>query len=207
MISIVDYGMGNLGSIHNMLKKIGEADTLITDDAGAIRNSDGIILPGVGAYDMGVRALAEKGLDVLLKELVNIKKTPILGICLGMQLLGNGSEEGILSGLGLIDFECIKFNFSDNLHKVPHMGWNYVEVENECELTKDIDVEPRYYFVHSYKAVCNNKSDVLMSCEYGDRFVAAVHRDNIYGVQFHPEKSHRYGMNLMKNFVEVCKNV
>lgn len=206
MIAIIDYGMGNLGSIKNMLKKIGEPNAIITNDIQVIDDADGIILPGVGSFDMGVTSLKESGIDVEIKKLVVVDKKPILGICLGMQLLGNKSEEGTMQGLSLIDFECKKFNSEFGL-RIPHMGWDYINIENDCSLSNNLPVESRFYFVHSYKAVCKNDGDIFMSCEYGEKFAAAVHKDNIYGVQFHPEKSLKYGMALMTNFVEVCKNV
>lgn len=206
MIAIIDYGMGNLFSIQNMLKKCGAQDTVITSECDKIATADGIILPGVGAFDMGMHALRNHGIDVCLKE-ASKKCTPILGICLGMQLLGQRSEEGSEPGLGIIDFECIKFQFEDSDLKVPHMGWDYVQVEKECALSTQMDGEQRFYFVHSYKAVCADNNDVFLTCDYGGKFAAAVHKGNVYGVQFHPEKSHRYGMKLMKNFVEVCKRV
>lgn len=207
MIAVVDYGMGNLGSIQNMLKKIGEKEVKITDEPEVLEKVDGIILPGVGAFDRGVDSLRMRGLDKVIKEHVLNKKKPILGICLGMQLLGEKSEEGSLDGLGLIDFECKKFEFNSVQYKIPHMGWDYVNIEKQCELTRGLEKDARFYFVHSYMAKCKDKRDILMSCEYGIKFAAAVNKDNIYGVQFHPEKSHRFGMLLMKNFSEVCKNV
>lgn len=204
MIAIVDYGMGNVGSIQNMLKKVGEREAIITDDVDEVMRADGIILPGVGAYDMGVSALHSKGLfDCIQTAGIKYNK-PILGICLGMQLLGKRSEEGEMQGLGLIDFECKRFTFDKEKLCIPHMGWDYVNVINPCHLCDSNKDEQRYYFVHSYMANCNDERDIFMTCTYGTEFVAAVHRENIYGVQFHPEKSHKYGMNLMNRFVEVC---
>lgn len=205
MIAIADYGMGNIGSILNMLKKVAKTDVFIADKPELLFEADKIILPGVGAFDMGVKMLKEKGFWNTLKENVEIQNKPILGICLGMQLLGYGSEEGKESGLGFIPFACQKFCCADSKLRVPHMGWNYVSVQQEnCSISEMISSNPRYYFVHSYYAICENKNDVLMTCNYGIDFVAAVHRNNVYGTQFHPEKSHKYGMEIISNFARKC---
>lgn len=206
MIVIIDYGMGNLYSIQNMLRKCGEKDSVISSDVELITKADGVILPGVGAFDMGMRALKERNIDDCIKEIAK-RGTPILGICLGMQLLGKRSEEGSENGLGILDFECVKFRFDECELKVPHMGWDYVHIENVCPLSSNMSEEQRFYFVHSYKAICSDPKDVFMSCKYGELFAAAVNRENVYGVQFHPEKSHKYGMKLLQNFVEECKRV
>lgn len=204
MIAVVDYGMGNSGSIINMLKKIGYTDALITNDSEVLQRADKIILPGVGSYDQGVNNLADNGLTEVLKECVLKDKKPILGICLGMQLLGNSSKEGTLKGLGFIDFDCERIDSKEGKLRVPHMGWNYVSVCKESKLLKNVVSEQRFYFVHSFHAVCHDESDRLLTCEYGETITAAVQKDNIYGTQFHPEKSHKYGMQIMKNFVENC---
>ena len=189
MVAIINYGLGNLGSIANMLKVIGEK-SVITSDPEKIKNADRIILPGVGAFDAGMSKLNESGLVDLIKEEAKNGK-PILGICLGMQLLGNASEEGELPGLGLIDFECKKFNIPAEMNlKVPHMGWDIVEFKKDVPLLAGIEGRQRYYFVHTYHAVCKNPEDVMMTCDYGYEFACAVNAGNVYGVQFHPEKSH-----------------
>lgn len=205
MIAILDYGLGNLGSIANMLKVIGEK-SVITNDVNIIEKADGIILPGVGAFDAGMQKLNDIGLASVIKDKANAG-VPILGICLGMQLLGRRSEEGTLDGLGLIPFECKKFSFEDNSElKVPHMGWDIVDIkQKENPLVKDMNGLQRYYFVHSYYAICDDSSNALMACDYGKEFVAAVCKGNVIGVQFHPEKSHDFGLLLFKNFVEICK--
>lgn len=204
MIAILNYGLGNLGSISNMLKVIGEKNQ-ITDDPETIKNSDGIILPGVGAFDAGMKSLNESGLTKSIKVFADTGK-PILGICLGMQLLGDKSEEGSLPGLSLIPFECKKFKFNDNTLKIPHMGWDTVHFEHNHPILNDLTDTQRYYFVHSYHAICHNNDNVLMSCDYGYKFAAAVVSNNIIGVQFHPEKSHDFGLALLSNFVKMCRS-
>lgn len=204
MIAILDYGLGNLGSISNMLKVIGEK-SLITNDIESIRKSDGIILPGVGAFDAGMSKLNETGLAEVIIEEAN-KGKPILGICLGMQLLGNKSEEGKLSGLALIPFECKKFSFEDKSLKIPHMGWDIVDFKIEHPILKGLNGQQRYYFVHSYYAICEDQNNVLMTCDYGIEFACSVVKDNIIGMQFHPEKSHDFGLAIFSNFVDICRN-
>lgn len=202
MIAILDYGLGNLGSIANMLKVIGEKSK-ITSDKTVIGDADGIILPGVGAFDAGMSRLNDSGLSDLLKAEVQDGKY-ILGICLGMQMLGKGSDEGTLPGLSLIPFDCKKFQFDNCNLKIPHMGWDIVEYKIKHPLLAGINGQQRYYFVHSYHAVCENVENVLMTCDYGYEFAAAVVKDNVIGVQFHPEKSHDFGLALLENFVKLC---
>lgn len=204
MIAILDYGLGNLGSISNMLKVIGEKSK-ITNDVEIIRSSDGIILPGVGAFDAGMTKLNESGLAEVIKDEANNGKH-ILGICLGMQILGNRSEEGTLSGLSLIPFECKKFNFEDKSLKIPHIGWDIVDFKKQHPFLDDLSGQQRYYFVHSYYAVCENQDNVLMTCDYGIEFACSVVKDNVMGVQFHPEKSHDFGLGLLSNFVKICNH-
>lgn len=204
MIAILDYGLGNLGSIANMLKVIGEKSK-ITNKAEEIRVADGIILPGVGAFDAGMQKLNDFGLTEIIKVCA-AKGTPILGICLGMQLLGRRSEEGTLPGLGLIPFECKKFRFPDDSDlKIPHMGWDIVNIKQNNLLVNHLEGTQRYYFVHSYYAVCDSEENVLMTCDYGYEFAASVVKDNIIGVQFHPEKSHDFGVALLTNFVGISR--
>ncbi len=203
MIVIIDYRMGNLGSILNMLKKVGAA-AVISADPSVIGEATKLILPGVGAFDNGMKSLQEQGLVPALEEAVMRRKVPILGICLGMQLMTKDSEEGKLPGLGWIDAKTVRFHHdpSEDL-KVPHMGWNTVTVRKESSLFRDMFPEPRFYFVHSYHAVCQDPGDVLTMTRYGYEFVSAFQRNNIMGVQYHPEKSHTFGMRLLKNFAEL----
>lgn len=203
MIAIVNYGLGNLGSISNMLKAIGEK-SLISSNRDDIEKADGIILPGVGAFDAGMTKLKEMELIDVIKEQALDKKKPILGICLGMQLLGRRSEEGNSEGLNLIPFDNIRFRLADTNLKVPHMGWDIVEFKQQNLLTDSLKGGQRYYFVHSYHAECDFAENILMTCDYGYEFAAAVVKDNIMGVQFHPEKSHDFGMALLKNYVKIC---
>lgn len=203
MIVIIDYKMGNIGSIANMIKKIGY-HTLITSDLNEINEAKKLILPGVGAFDKAMTNIREMNiLRVLNKKVIN-ERTPILGICLGMQLFTKKSEEGSLPGLGWIDAETVKFKFDDlkTINKIPHMGWNLVEIKKQNSLFDNMFSEPRFYFAHSYHVVCNNESDILASTNYGYSFTSALSEDNIYGVQFHPEKSHKIGMKVLQNFID-----
>ena len=204
MIVIVDYGMGNLGSILNMLKKVGVPAAKVSADPKDIEQADKLILPGVGAFDTGMQRLRETGLISLLNEKVLKAKTPTLGVCLGMQLLTKVSEEGELPGLGWLDAETIRFRFDQKKTglKIPHMGWNTVKVQREGTLFKNMVAEPRFYFVHSFHVVSHNPEDVLATTEYGYDFVSVVQHGHIMAAQFHPEKSHKFGMKLYKNFVE-----
>lgn len=204
MIAIIDYGLGNLGSIANMLKVIGEKN-IITSNGKEIEAADKLILPGVGAFDAGMANLNRNGLTDIIKEQVRNKKKPILGICLGMQLLGRKSEEGKAEGLALIPFDNRRFRFTNGAGlKIPHMGWDVVDFKIVHPLLDGIKGQQRYYFVHSYYAVCDDQENILMTCDYGYEFAAAVVKDNVVGVQFHPEKSHNFGMALLENFVKQC---
>ncbi|MBS1808080.1 MAG: imidazole glycerol phosphate synthase subunit HisH [Acidobacteria bacterium] len=204
MIAIINYGMGNLGSIANMFKKIGAA-AIITSDPVAIEKADKLVLPGVGAFDAGMRNLQERKLIPLLNQKVLVEKTPLVGLCLGMQLLTKESEEGSLAGLGWIDAKTVKFKFDvvGTSLKIPHMGWNTVKPCQQNPLFTGLDAEARFYHVHSYHVVCSDAgANAIAETEYGYAFVSAIARDNILGVQFHPEKSHKFGMRLLSNFVE-----
>jgi glutamine amidotransferase len=201
MITIVDYGMGNLGSVLNMFKRIG-IQANITSDLREIASATKILLPGVGAFDNAMTRINETGLKEVLDKKAKLDKVPILGICLGMQLLTRGSQEGVLSGLGWIEADTIKFPQIDGL-KVPHMGWNVVNPSTQSKLTFDLPNESRFYFVHSYYVQVDKRENSILKANYGIEFDAAIQNDNIYGAQFHPEKSHKFGMQLLKNFSEI----
>ena len=202
MIAIVDCGMGNHGSIQNMLLRIGVEST-ITTDIEVIKAAEKLILPGVGAFDKAMDNLHRIGIIPTLNEQVLEKKVPILGICLGMHLFSNKSEEGNTPGLGWIDAETIKFNFNlaESPLRVPHMGWNTIEVQQEGSILDNIYDESRFYFVHSYHVRCQSSACVLATTDYGIEFHSAIIKDNIVGTQFHPEKSHKFGMKLLSNFL------
>lgn len=203
-ITIVDYQVGNLGSIKNMLKRIGY-QARISSEPDSILEADKLILPGVGSFDSGAKKVHELGLVEPLNEAVVKQGKSILGICVGMQLMLQGSEEGELSGLGWFQGSNKKFNFDEQYQalKVPHMGWNHVLPSQDHPLLQGYSETPRFYFVHSYHADGVEASQRLANTEYGYEFASAIHLGNIYGVQFHPEKSHKWGMQLLKNFVEL----
>jgi len=200
MIIIIDYGMGNLGSLANMLKKI-HLPAKISSDLEDIESAEKLILPGVGSFDHGMQKLQELNLIEILNKKVIRDKTSILGICLGMQLFTKTSEEGSKPGLGWVDANTVKFNVGkDPSFKIPHMGWDTLDIKKTHFLMQNTDSNAMYYFVHSFHVVCNRSDDVLSTSHYGYHFVSSLAKDNITGVQFHPEKSHKYGMKLLENF-------
>ena len=203
MITIIDYGMGNLASIANMIKKTG-GSSIITSDKNKIEKAEKLILPGVGAFDHAVENLKRLDLwEVIRKKALN-EKVPIMGICLGMQLLTNGSEEGNLSGLSLINAYTKRFRFSNDKLKIPHIGWNTVILKKKSKLFTGMETqENRFYFVHSYAVECEEENDILTTTCYGYEFVSSFEKDNIIGCQFHPEKSHKFGMKLIENFIKL----
>ena len=204
MIVIVDYKMGNLGSISNIIKKIGHS-SVISSDIETIKNATKIILPGVGSFDKAMQNLNELNLIETLNQKALVEKVPFLGICLGMQLLTKHSEEGNVDGLGWIDAYVKKFELSDFPElKIPHMGWNEVQIPEKHPLCDELYEKSRFYFVHSYYADCSKPENILMKTQFGRPFDSAIHNNNIMGVQFHPEKSHKFGMKLFKNFIEKC---
>lgn len=198
MIAIIDYGMGNLGSILNMFKRVG-AEAEITGDPARIRKASKLLLPGVGAFDQAMRRIDEGGFAEVLEHKVRIEKAPLLGICLGMQLLTCSSEEGTLPGLGWIDAVTMRIPRGAGI-KVPHMGWNIVVPQRPSPLTLNLPKESRFYFVHSYCVHVKHEDHSIMKATHGIEFDAVIQHGNIFGVQFHPEKSHRFGMQLLKNF-------
>lgn len=201
MISILDYQSGNLGAILNMLKRIGIMAQIISKPED-LRNASKIILPGVGTFDTGMKNLTVGGWIEPLERMIISEKIPILGICLGMQLMTRGSEEGNLQGLGWIAGYTKRFAFDNSKeYKVPHMGWNRVALRKQCKaLSFAENQENRFYFAHAYYVSLENQEDELLQTVYGMPFTSAFLRDNMLGVQFHPEKSHRYGMDLLKDF-------
>ena len=208
MITIVNYGMGNLGSIQNMLQRIG-VKARISSSREEILEAEKLILPGVGAFDTGMANLAQSGLREVLDEMVLVRQTPVLGVCLGMQLLTRSSEEGRLPGLGWIDAETIRFRFDPKTTglKIPHMGWNTVKPATGAALFTGFAEPPRFYFVHSYHVVCAAAAEVAATVNHGSEVTAAVARGHVMGVQFHPEKSHAYGMKLLKTFAALPRAV
>jgi len=204
VIVIVDYGVGNLGSILNMLRYL-KIDATISSKISDIESAEKLILPGVGAFDDGMEKLYNTGLISALQKKVMDQKTPILGICLGMQLFTEKSEEGTTPGLGWIDAETKRFRFNglNTKLKIPHMGWNTVKIHDASTLYKGMDGEARFYFIHSYYVQCHNPNNIITTTPYGIEFTSSLKSNNIYGVQFHPEKSHKFGMKLFKNFAEM----
>lgn len=202
-IVVIDYGMGNVGSILNMLRKVG-AQGVLSQGPDDVMRAEKLILPGVGAFDKGMGNLRAMGYAAALGERVLNQRVPILGICLGMQLFTQRSEEGTAPGLGWMDAETIRFRFPEGTRqlKVPHMGWDDVSVCKPSPLFADAAEGRRFYFVHSYHVVCRDPADVLATTEYGFPFTSAVCRANIVGTQFHPEKSHRFGMDLLRRFAK-----
>ncbi len=203
MITIVDYGTSNLGSMQNMLRKIG-ASSRIAASARDLEDATRIIVPGVGSFDAGMKKLHESGMIPVLNQKVLVEKVPTLGVCLGMQLMTEGSEEGELPGLGWIEAKTLRFDqHAQPGLKVPHMGWNQVVAAKTSALIADFPPDARFYFAHSFYVMCKSADDVLLTVSYGaSAFAAAFERGNLMGAQFHPEKSHRFGMTFLRNFVE-----
>lgn len=204
MIVVVDYGMGNVGSVLNMLHKVG-AEAIISSNIHDVNAATKLVLPGVGAFDHGMKRLHELNLVPVLNRRVLDDGIPVLGICLGVQLFSLRSEEGRLPGLGWIDADTVRFSFPPDSPQlnVPHMGWNEIVLQQPHSLFSDLRPDSRFYFVHSYHVMCRNRTDVVATSNYGLEFTAAVCSNNIIGTQFHLEKSHRFGLQVMKNFVEM----
>ncbi|MFC1723147.1 imidazole glycerol phosphate synthase subunit HisH [Nanoarchaeota archaeon] len=206
MIVIVDYGMGNLHSVAKALERVYDGEILISGKTEDVRKADKIILPGVGAFGVGMANLKKKGLVPVLVEEVIVKKKPFLGICLGMQLIATDSEEkGFAKGFGWVDAHVRRFKVDAELDlKIPHVGWNTIQINDACELLKGYLGDRCFYFVHSYHVECSSEKHIAARCNYGFDFVAAIHKDNIFATQFHPEKSQKNGLRLLKNFVGWC---
>ena len=203
MIYIVDYGIGNLGSIENIILRTG-GEVGISSNPIEIEKATKLILPGVGNFDYGMKKLKESGLNEIIEQKALKEKIPTLGICLGAQMMCKSSEEGIEPGLGWFDANVKKFDFLDNAQlRVPHMGWNFVKIKKESLIAKDLAENSRFYFVHSYHMLPNVKEDLLFETSYGYNFASGLQRENLYALQFHPEKSHSFGKQIFKNFINL----
>ncbi len=204
MITIIDYGVGNIFAFQNVYKRL-DIPTKIAKTVADLENVEKLILPGVGAFDYAMEQLNKSGMRQKLDALVLEKKIPVIGICVGMQMMGNKSDEGNLDGLKWIDADILKFDQSliQQRTKLPHMGWNDVITVAENPLFKGLENEAIFYFLHSYYFKCNNPNHIIATTEYGGLFTAAVNNNNVYGIQFHPEKSHQYGEKLLYNFSQL----
>lgn len=201
MLTLVDYGLGNIQAFANVYKRLNIA-TAIASDAEAIFRASRLILPGVGAFDWAMTKLEQSGMRSALDEMVLNRKTPVLGICVGMQIMARSSEEGKEPGLGWLDGEVRRFEASrSNQLQLPHMGWNDATPTEIPSVMTGIEA-PRFYFLHSYYFSSNDPNIALAMTDYGGSFISAAGRENITGVQFHPEKSHGWGVRLLKNFAE-----
>ena len=202
MITIVDYGMGNLRSVQKAFERVG-VQVKISGTPDEILSADKIVLPGVGHFEKGVNNLKERGLFKVLNEAVLAKKIPIIGICLGMQLMTEFSEEGNCEGFGWIKGKTKKFSFEGNGLKIPHMGWNNLIITKSDSLYDGISSDNFFYFVHSYYVSCDEENNILAETSYGNKFVSSFQKENIFGCQFHPEKSHDAGLKVLSNFVKL----
>ncbi len=199
MIGIIDYGLGNIDAFYNIYRRLNR-DVLIVKNKDDLKSVDRIILPGVGAFDYAMKCLDSSGMRSTLESLALDKGVPVMGICVGMQIMAKRSEEGVADGLGWFDADVLKFDDTNLL--VPEMGWNSVE-HNDNAIFFGMEEHPRFYFLHSYYFKCRNNGDVIGTSDYGFRFASAVNIGNIYGIQFHPEKSHLNGVRLLDNFAKL----
>ena len=204
MITLIDYGVGNIFAFQNVYKRL-DIPTKIAKTFADLIDIEKLILPGVGSFDYAMNQLNNSGMREKLDELVLEKKVPVIGICVGMQMMGNRSDEGKLDGLKWIDAEILKFDegLIQQRTKLPHMGWNDVSPTEEHPLFIGLEKEAIFYFLHSFYFKCNNSNDSIANSEYGISFSSAVNHNNIYGIQFHPEKSHQYGEKLLHNFAKL----
>jgi imidazole glycerol-phosphate synthase subunit HisH len=200
MVAIIDYGVGNLTSILNMHRRLG-IEAAITGEAELIQRADRLLIPGVGHFDTCMQNFSNSGLRPLVERRALEDKIPVLGICVGAQMMTRGSEEGKEKGLGWVNADTVRFRLNGNSDlKVPHMGWTDLRPERTSDLWTGMPDEPRFYFAHSYHFSFDSTEYVTGTADYGYDFVCAFRKENIYGVQFHPEKSHKYGMKLIANF-------
>jgi glutamine amidotransferase len=204
MITIIDYGVGNINAFVNVYKRL-SVPTKIAKTVADLEDAQKIILPGVGHFDHAMSELIKSGMRERLDELVIVEKVPVIGICVGMQMMGNSSDEGNLEGLKWIDASIKKFdeNKIQQATRLPHMGWNDVHPVVSSPLFEGLEKNALFYFLHSYYFECNNSDDILATSEYGGQFACAAHYGNVYGIQFHPEKSHHYGETLLHNFAKL----
>ena len=204
MITLINYGSGNIQAIANIYNRL-NIKYQISKEESDLKNSDKLILPGVGDFDETMKLLQNLNILDTLNELVLIKKIPILGVCVGMQILGNSSEEGTTPGFGWIKGKVKKFDITKLSQKphLPHMGWNNVHPAKDTSLFKNVTIENGFYFLHSYYFDCSSQDDILAYSEYGIKFPSAINNENVFGFQFHPEKSHQNGIELFKNFAEL----
>jgi imidazole glycerol-phosphate synthase subunit HisH len=203
VIAIINYGVGNIKAFANIYKNFG-IPFKIAETAEALNDATKIILPGVGSFDHAMSSLHRSGMREKLDELVLEKKLPTIGICVGMQMLAQKSDEGVEAGLGWIDGVVKKFDQTKITYgPLPHMGWNNLNIQQDKNILINLENDPKFYFLHSYYFECNNPNDVLATATYGEEFACVVNHENIYGIQCHPEKSHHNGMKLLKNFGEL----
>lgn len=205
MITIIDYGLGNINAFVNVYKR-GNVPTVIAKKAADLNSAERIILPGVGAFDHAMSQLNKSGMREKLDELVLEKRVPVIGICVGMQMMAKSSEEGKLEGLKWVDGLVKKIDERkiNQVTKLPHMGWNEVETIGNSHLFHGLEKNSIFYFLHSYYFQCNKEENIIGTTNYGEKFACAVHSHNVYGIQFHPEKSHHYGEQLLLNFARLC---
>ncbi len=199
MVVIVDYGVGNLMAIQNIIRKVG-GDSIVSSSPDVIEKASKLILPGVGAFGYCAEQLTSRNLIPVLEQEVLVKRKLVLGLCVGAQLMTAESEESTHKGLGWVDAKTVKFN-SDIVPIIPHMAWSDVKFSGQLPLSKGLEESARFYFVHSYHFVCDKQEQILATAHYGYDFTCAFQKENILGVQFHPEKSHRFGMKLFENFL------
>jgi len=202
MITIIDYGLGNLSAFINVYKRL-DIDVQLASTIGKLKKASKLILPGVGSFDQAMNKLNSSGLRNYLDELVLKKKIPVIGICVGMQIMALKSDEGVLPGLGWIDGKVKRLLLNNKDLPLPHMGWNDIKIQKKISLIANIDIYKRFYFLHSYYFQCQNLDDVIANINYGIDFPCIINHENVFGIQCHPEKSHYNGMSLLKNFAEL----